>query len=104
MIGIDLVFIPEFRRQVESGGAHFLERAFNPSELENQNVQHLAGLWAAKEAVIKAAPESPERLIDVAVTYDASGRPHGNIEAQNFEISISHHGEYVVAVAMGVAD
>ena len=104
MIGVDLVFIPEFQRQVEAGGTHFLQKAFNPSELENQNVQHLAGLWAAKEAVFKAALESPERLIDVAITHDASGRPHGNIEAQNFEISISHHGEYVVAVAMGVAD
>jgi phosphopantetheinyl transferase (holo-ACP synthase) len=59
-------------------------------------------LWAAKEAVIKAAPESPERLTDVAITHDASGRPHATIEAQNFEISISHHGEYVVAVALGV--
>src|ERR1017187_8879490 len=107
MIGIDLVFIPEFRRQVEAGGAHFLERAFNPSELENQNVQHLAGLWAAKEAVIKAAPkppEPPERLIEVAVTYDASGRPYGTTEAQNFELSISHHGDYVVAVALGVVE
>ena len=104
MIGIDLVFIPEFQRQMEDGGTHFLQKAFNPSELENQNVQHLAGLWAAKEAVIKAAPESPERLIDVAITHDASGRPHGKIEAQNFEISISHHGEYVVAVAIGVAE
>ena len=104
MIGIDLVFIPEFRRQVESGGAHFLERAFNPSELENQNVQHLAGLWAAKEAVIKAAPKPAERLIDVAVTYDASGRPYGTTEAQNFELSISHHGDYVVAVALGVVE
>jgi phosphopantetheine--protein transferase-like protein len=104
VIGIDLVFIPEFQRQVEAGGTPFLRKAFNPSELENQNVQHLAGLWAAKEAVIKAAPESPERLIDVAITHDTLGRPHGNIEAQNFEISISHHGEYVVAVAMAVAE
>jgi phosphopantetheine--protein transferase-like protein len=104
MIGIDLVFIPEFRRQMEAGGAHFLERAFNPSELENQNVQHLAGLWAAKEAVIKAAGEPAGRPIDVAVSYDASGRPYGATESRSFELSISHHGEYVVAVALVVVE
>jgi phosphopantetheine--protein transferase-like protein len=103
MIGIDLVCIPEFQRQLDSGGGHFLRKAFSESELENQNVQHLAGLWAAKEAVIKAALVPPQQLTDIEITHDASGRPHGTVEAQHFEISISHHGDYAIAVAMRVA-
>ncbi len=103
MIGIDLVSIPEFQRQLNSGGARFLRKAFSQSELENQNIQHLAGLWAAKEAVIKAALVPPRHLSDIEITHDASGRPRGIVEAQHFEISISHNGDYVVAVAMRVA-
>jgi phosphopantetheine--protein transferase-like protein len=102
MIGIDLVSIPEFQRQLEIGGTRFLQRAFSKSELENRDVRHLAGLWAAKEAVIKAAV-TPPQLSDIELTHDASGRPHARVGAQSFDVSISHHGEYAVAVAMSVS-
>ena len=102
MIGIDLVFVPEFQRQVESGGEGLLRRAFSESELGDRSVQHLAGLWAAKEAIIKAALAPPQRLSEITITHDASGRPHGSIQDQCFELSISHHGDYVAAVALRV--
>ena len=44
MIGIDLVFVPEFQRRVENGGDHFLRKAFSRSELGDRSIQHLAGL------------------------------------------------------------
>lgn len=102
MIGIDLVWIPEFRRQMDLGGSRFLRRAFNQSELEDRKVERLAGLWAAKEAVLKAALEAPKCWTEIAITTDATGRPLGSIESQRFELSISHHGEYVVAMAVRV--
>jgi len=42
----------------------------------------------------------PKRLIGDAVTYDASGRAPVTTEAESFEPSISHHGEYVIAAAL----
>ena len=102
MIGIDLVFVPEFQRQVDHGGEALLRRAFSESELVDRSVTHLAGLWAAKEAVVKAALVPPRRLSEVTITHDASGRPHANVHDQRFEVSISHHGDYVTAVALRV--
>lgn len=102
MIGIDLVFVPEFQRQIDSGGEGLLRRAFSESELGDRGVEHLAGLWAAKEAIVKAALVPPRRLSEVMITHDASGRPHGSIQDQRFEVSISHHGDYVTAVALRV--
>jgi phosphopantetheine--protein transferase-like protein len=102
MIGIDLVSIVEFQRQLDLGGESFLRKAFTDSELENRQVSHVAGLWAAKEAVVKAAGIPAAKLTDVVVSYDASGRPHGTLDTHHFELSISHHGDYAVAVALMV--
>ena len=99
MLGIDLVYIPEFKRQLEQGGATFLEKAFRASELGNRSHEHLAGLWAAKEAVIKASGINTDHWTDVEIDYNDRGAPSGRLKNMNFNISISHQGEYAVAVA-----
>ena len=99
MMGIDLVFIPEFRTQLEVSAGTTLQRAFRSSEISDQQPEHLAGLWAAKEAVAKAVVERPKKWTDIVITQDPPGKPHENIEAQEFAISISHHGEYAITVA-----
>jgi phosphopantetheine--protein transferase-like protein len=99
MIGVDLVFIPEFQKQLNIGGQTFLQRAFSASELGNQKTEHLAGLWAAKEAVIKAADSAPGKMSDIVISHNASQKPFAKIGSQKFALSISHHGEYAVAVA-----
>ncbi len=103
MIGIDLVNVEEFRHEISKGGEAFLHRAFTEVELAHREVTHLAGLWAAKEAVVKAAPGHVASLLDVILTYDPDGRPRARVDVQEFELSISHHGDYAVAVAMLVA-
>jgi holo-[acyl-carrier protein] synthase len=99
MIGVDLVFIPEFQNQLEVGGDTFIERSFRLSEMKNHKAEHLAGLWAAKEAVIKAAETAPEKYTDIVITHDKSGKPHAYVGSQEFAISIAHHGDYAIAVA-----
>lgn len=99
MIGVDLVNIAEFERQIQLGGSAFLQKAFAVSELQDQRVDHLAGLWAAKEAVIKAAGAAPRRMTEILIIFDSSGRPHGTFGPQEFEVSIAHHGGYAISVA-----
>jgi len=99
MIGIDLVFIPELQKQLEIGGQTMLDKAFSSYELQNQKLEHLAGLWAAKEATMKAAGLKPGAWKTIQISYDDYGRPFTIVEARRFEISISHHGDYAVAVA-----
>jgi phosphopantetheine--protein transferase-like protein len=99
MIGIDLVYIPEFKAQIEIGGKSFLYKAFSTSELKNKKPEHLAGLWAVKEAVIKASNVAPDKYTDIVISYDISGKPRAHIGETEFTVSIAHHGDYAVAVA-----
>jgi phosphopantetheine--protein transferase-like protein len=103
MVGIDLVFIPEFRRQLEVSAGKILQSAFRPSEITGREPEQLAGLWAAKEAVAKAAVEAPKKWTDIVITHDPSGKPHAKVGAQEFAISISHHGDYAIAIAYRIA-
>jgi phosphopantetheine--protein transferase-like protein len=102
VIGIDLVDVEEFRRQLLLGGEGFLRRAFHEDELVDEDAARLAGLWAAKEAVVKASLAPPGRFVDVIIASDGSGRCYGAIEEQRFDLSMSHDGHHVVAVAMTV--
>jgi phosphopantetheine--protein transferase-like protein len=100
MIGVDLVFIPEFQKQLQVGGDTFLHKAFNDSELQKDSPEHLAGVWAAKEAVVKAGSLEIGHWTDIHITYNHSGRPSATVGDEQYEISIAHHGDYAVAVAM----
>ena len=100
MIGVDLVHIPEFQKQLNTGGSAFLRKAFSENEIRKGDAEHLAGVWAAKEAVVKAGGLHIEHWTDVQIMYDTSGRPSATVNDEDYDISIAHHGDYAVAVAM----
>jgi hypothetical protein len=63
-------------------------------------VQTLGGLFAAKEAIIKAdAARSSLKLCDIEVLPDERGVP----THEGFQLSVSHSGEYAIAVALKLA-
>lgn len=99
MIGIDLVYVPEFARQLSNGGQTFLDRAFNDSELTDMSAEHLAGIWAAKEAVFKAADEQPKAFTAIKIHEAKNGKPSAELDGIFYYVSIAHHGEYAVAIA-----
>ncbi len=102
--GIDLVQISEFKKQLESSA--FVKRIFNESELENKSVEHLAGIFAAKEAFFKATQINIKKWTDIQVTHK-KGKPHIKyvkrdlkIEISSMDCSISHTGDYAVAIVV----
>lgn len=99
MIGVDLVYIPEFQTRLDAGGTALLEKMFTLDELQNRNSDHLAGVWAAKEAVRKTLPEAPSAWTDVCLVYEASGKPSARYKDIPYDVSISHQGDYAIAVA-----
>lgn len=102
MIGIDLTFIPEFQRQIELGGDHFIARAFHADERSSHTDEQLADAWTAKEAVMKAASVVPSSMLDVSVVRDPDGRLSARVGLERFNVWISHHSGHVVAVAQRV--
>lgn len=101
MLGIDLVYLPEFEEKFKNIA---LGKVFSLSEMaENKSKESLAGIFAAKEAFFKAIGKKADWLA-VWIEKDQLGKPELQstlIERnQKAEISISHAGDYTIAIVM----
>jgi phosphopantetheine--protein transferase-like protein len=99
MLGIDLAFIPEFRERLADSSGKIVELAFRSSEIQSPQPGHFGGLWAAKEAVVKAAAATSSKWTDIVITRDGSGEPHARLGGEEFAMSVAHRRDYAVAVA-----
>lgn len=104
MIGIDIVAVARIGKLVQKYPS-FLERVFCPHEIEyiqsrKENIERIAGMFAAKEAMSKALGSGIGRnsFLDFQIFYDAN-RPYGICKGNQFALSISHERGYAVAVA-----
>ena len=122
-IGIDSVDIERFRKASEDYGIKFLEKIFTTRELEyagtkKNNLIHMAGKFAAKEAVKKAIPDGAEiglRWPDIEILNSEDGKPyaalHGEAEKlmkkhnlTDVLVSISHTHKVAVSNAVVMKD
>ena len=102
--GIDIVDIQRFEKAItEENGEKLLSRLFLPSERERTSSEHLAGIFAAKEAIIKAFSITRESWLLIEIGSDASGKPRATITADiphailQCDISIAHDGGMAIA-------
>lgn len=108
--GVDITEVRRLRQAVEKWGEDFLQRIFTKEELENAKsrgslYQHLAGRFAAKEAVFKALGEKELNWKDVQILNDKEGKPYclilgGKAKDKVAHVSISHVKTYAVAQAI----
>ena len=121
--GIDIVETARIRKLVENHGPHFLERVFTPAEQAycsrnpKRYFEHLAGRFAAKEAVLKVLGTGWRGGIawtDVEVAKEASGQPKVVLTGESariarelgiyrWHLSISHIETHATASAIGLA-
>jgi holo-[acyl-carrier protein] synthase len=117
-IGLDVVDLARFQGVLERHGEAFVRRVFRDGETKpssgSARVAHLAGLFAAKEAAMKAlgtgwALGVGFRQIEIA--RDAAGAPsarfHDEAErrarslgVERCHLSITHDGRIAAAVAV----
>ena len=115
--GIDVVELTRFRRAMARGGKAFLRRVFTPDEQayamarRRTTLLHLAGRFAAKEAVIKAMSQlEPRRLLamhQVEIRNDRLGRPYvilhdRSLRRAKVHVSLSHVDTVAVASAIAL--
>jgi holo-[acyl-carrier protein] synthase len=120
--GIDIVETSRIERMADEHGERFLTRVFTPGELaycsarEKRKYEHLAGRFAAKEAVLKVIGTGWRHGIawtDIEVVNHASGQPTIRLEGEcariatdrgitQWLISISHIETHATASAIGV--
>ncbi|MBI3087798.1 MAG: holo-ACP synthase [Candidatus Omnitrophica bacterium] len=115
--GVDVVELARFREALARGGEAFRRRVFTPREQayadarRQTTVLHLAGRFAAKEAVIKAMSQVHPRLVlamkQVEVRNDRLGRPSIVVHRRGaariqVHVSLSHVNSVAVASAIAI--
>ena len=115
--GVDVVELSRFKQAMRRGGEAFVRRVFTPREQlyarrrRRTTLLHLAGRFAAKEAVIKAVSQvDPTRTLamkDIEVCNDRLGRPSillhdGPRRGLAIHISLSHVNSVAVASAIAI--
>jgi holo-[acyl-carrier protein] synthase len=120
--GIDIIETDRMRESVSEHGQRFLDRVFTPAEqtycARNQKryYEHLAGRFAAKEAVLKVLGTGWRGGIawtDVEILPEPSGQPVINLTGEcrriaarlgitRWLVSISHIETHATASAIGM--
>jgi holo-[acyl-carrier protein] synthase len=116
-IGVDVVAIDRLERILERHGERFVERICLPGEeraTAGHRAQHLGGLFAAKEAVLKALGTGWDQGVgfrQIEVTRQPTGGPairlHGraaeraaHLGAARVHVSITHDRGIAAAIAV----
>lgn len=108
-VGIDIIKIEKIKNSIEKWGQSFLDRVFNPQELEKISkgkmyYQRLAARFSAKEAVIKAiSKREPLALTDIFILNKENGAPYCKFKKKldiDIFLSITHIEDYAVACAV----
>ena len=103
-VGIDLVNLPRFKSKIAKRHL-ILDKIFSHSELKSKE-EHLAGIFAAKEATIKALGLLPGSWHHIEVVYKKSGKPSlvltGDFakKVESFDLSIAHEKDYLIAIVV----
>jgi holo-[acyl-carrier protein] synthase len=120
-IGTDIIECPRIGMMIEQHGELFLRRVYTDREIVycqscKHAIEHFAGRWAAKEAILKALGSGWSRGIawtDVEVRNQSGGAPkvhvcgHAKDLARekgivDIMISISHCRTYATAYALAL--
>lgn len=122
--GLDLVETARVAEMLERHGGRFLDRVYTAAEQDycrrgaRRMVEHLAGRFAAKEAILKALGTGWSGGIawtDAEVIRDASGRPDvrlhgqasrraGQLSIVRWQLSLTHIAGIAAASAIALAD
>lgn len=118
-IGTDIVEVARIAKALNRGNKGFLKTVYTPAEVNYIQQAHAsdaraAGMWAAKEAVVKAFGIGYSEGLsfqDMEVRHARTGQPYavlaGKLRSwaldrslQVLSISISHTDSYAMAVAL----
>lgn len=120
--GIDIVETARIRRSIEEHGQRFLDRVYTAVEQQyaaknpKRYYEHLAGRFAAKEAVLKVLGTGWRGGIawtDIEIVNNTAGQPFVNLSGESaviatqlgiakWHISISHIETHATASAIGL--
>ncbi|MCK4545189.1 holo-ACP synthase [candidate division WOR-3 bacterium] len=104
-IGIDIIEIERIGNLINHYGDRFLNRIFTKNEIRygksKSNFESFAGMFAAKEAFIKASCENNINFKDIEILHNQNKRPYYKVGLdspnENYYLSISHNKTNAIA-------
>jgi holo-[acyl-carrier protein] synthase len=119
LLGVDMVNMPDFDRQLRVVGPRLGERMFSAEERDfcEGDIERLATTLAGKEAVAKVLGtgfRAGVRFHDIQILREPAGRPYARLSGgaqrraselglRDVAISLCHETPFAVAVAAGVS-
>ena len=106
MIGIDIVSIEKFRKKFEKNNFEskiFTDNEIHYSRKKENYIQTFAGIFAAKEAIIKAYNLNLAYILRKKIEIkNLNNKPYIYIDGKkmNSSLSISHDGDFAIAVCI----
>jgi holo-[acyl-carrier protein] synthase len=103
--GIDIVNINRIKKSLADHGDRFTGKILSGQEIENipstRKEEYIAGRFAAKEALVKAAGSSLD-FISITILNNEKGKPFiseipDNLKGKKIHLSISHDTDYAAA-------
>jgi len=120
--GIDLVDFPRIEGMVKQHGERFIDRVFTPAEqayakANKNDVEKLAGRFAAKEAILKLMGTGWRGKIawtDIEILNNPAGQPQvalagevkkiaNKLGIKHISVSITHTANFAIASAVALA-
>lgn len=107
-VGIDIVDIARFEVFAHNKDHPFLYKTYTVYErdycfLNKEPSAHLAGLFAAKEAVSKALGSKDNPFIEIEIKHDKNGRPIAYRRGKRLPVSVSISHTSTIATAIALA-
>lgn len=107
-IGIDIVEISRIEKVYKRFGKKFLNRIFNPGEIEyikskRYKAESISVLFSFKESIAKALGTGFSgglRFKDIEIFHSPLGAPRGRAKGNSFFLSATHDGDFAVTIAI----
>ena len=115
-LGVDLVKINRFEMVIEKWQEKLINKIFTNKEhlycsRHKNSTQHYAATFAVKEALIKAYGKGYVKLKEIEIQRNDTGKPFiclygdtkkkiNSLGVDNIHISITHDGDYSMAVVI----
>ena len=107
-VGIDIVDVSRFSKLYKKPHTHSLNKLFLKSEIQyclsyKEPATHLAGIFAAKEAVSKALGVGRYPFIELEIRHAKDGSPEAWSKNKRLPVSISIAHTLSLATAIAIA-
>lgn len=103
-IGTDIVEVERFKDKPELWNRFMSEKEHAYIDKFRFKEEHIAGFWAAKEALVKALNKKDFNFSTVTVSHDENGKPFFEFDGWKIEgkvhLSISHERKFATAVVI----